>query len=258
MSTTSSSSRWEVWAIGKAWIHGWKHSRAQKLVFLRVKWPSMVAAGGSLIPRVCASSFQCIHCHSFVAFRSCQFFHVKSVMSSHSFQFTHFKSCISLMSSHSFQFVHVNSFVSVHACQFLYVKSSFQLIHVSSFISCISCHVNSLLLSSPWIPISHVSSWKLPSRRVPGTTWYTAHHCAMSPLYLHMLASKVSCRMLGGKNSFMMCMRRLCHWSHTAEAFTKTWHLRIWYCSFGSLTKLYTHCVRLHTMSHIIAYHSIS
>ena len=121
----------------------------KKLVFLQVKWPSMVAAGGSLFPRVRASSFQCIHCHLFVAFRSCQFFHVKSFMSSHSFQFTHFKSCISLMSSHSFQFIHVNSFVSVHACQFLHVKSSFHLTHVSSFISCISCHVNSLLYSLP-------------------------------------------------------------------------------------------------------------
>ena len=178
-----------------------------------------------------------LHFNAFIAIHWLHFAHVNSFMSSRSCQVIRFNS---LISSHAFHFINFKSFMSSH---------SFQLIHVSSFISCISCHVNSLLYSLPWIPISHVSSWKLPPRRVPGTTWFSAHHCAMSPLYLHMLASKVSCRMLGGKNSLMMCMRRLCHCSHTAEAFTKTWRLGVWYCSVGSLTKLYTHCVRLHTMS---------
>ena len=55
MSTTSLWSSCEVWASRNAWIHGWKDSRAQNPVFVRVKWPSVVAAGGSLFARFRAS-----------------------------------------------------------------------------------------------------------------------------------------------------------------------------------------------------------
>ena len=43
MSITSSSSSWEVWAFGNAWLHGWKRSRAQNPAFFRVEWLSVVA-----------------------------------------------------------------------------------------------------------------------------------------------------------------------------------------------------------------------
>ena len=101
---------------------------------------------------MCFNSFISIHSrrfirfNSFMSFPSCQFFHFNSFMTIHSFQFMCF-----------------NSFISNHSCQ---------LIHVNSFISCISCHFNSLLSSSPWIPIHHVSFSKLPPGHVLGTTWY--------------------------------------------------------------------------------------
>ena len=57
MSITSSSSSWEVWATGNAWIHGWKDSRAQNPVFLSGKvavrgrrWRVSVSAGARLDP----------------------------------------------------------------------------------------------------------------------------------------------------------------------------------------------------------------
>ena len=42
------ASSWEVWVLGNAWIHAWKHARARNPVFFRVKWPSVVAEGWSL------------------------------------------------------------------------------------------------------------------------------------------------------------------------------------------------------------------
>ena len=44
------ASSWEVWVLGNAWIHAWKHARARNPVFFRVKWPSVVAEGWSLFP----------------------------------------------------------------------------------------------------------------------------------------------------------------------------------------------------------------
>ena len=40
-----------VWGIGNAWIHGWSTLGRNFLCFFRVKWPSVVAAGGSLFLR---------------------------------------------------------------------------------------------------------------------------------------------------------------------------------------------------------------
>ena len=49
------ASSWEVWVLGNAWIHAWKHARARNPVFFRVKWPSVVAEGWSLFPPFPAS-----------------------------------------------------------------------------------------------------------------------------------------------------------------------------------------------------------
>ena len=56
MPPTSSWSRWEARAIGSVWMDGWKHFRARNpILFFGVKWQSVVAAGGSLLPQVRAS-----------------------------------------------------------------------------------------------------------------------------------------------------------------------------------------------------------
>jgi hypothetical protein len=48
-------SSWEVWEIGNAWIQDWKHSRARNRALFSGKVAAVVADGGSLFPRFCAS-----------------------------------------------------------------------------------------------------------------------------------------------------------------------------------------------------------
>ena len=47
--------------IGERKFSCWKHFRAWDPAFLQVKWPSVVAAGGSLLPRVRASIWKVVN-----------------------------------------------------------------------------------------------------------------------------------------------------------------------------------------------------
>ena len=115
---------------------------------------------------------QFVHVNSFLSIHSFQFLHVNAFMSMPSFQF-HVNSLIPILSLRlmQFSFIRFNSFISIPSCQFLHVISFIHFFHVNSCISCIPFHVNSRLSNSPRIPISRVSFWKIPPRRVPGTTW---------------------------------------------------------------------------------------
>ena len=178
MSTTStcqsqsSWSSWDVWAIGNAWIHAWKHSRAQHPVFFSGKvavcgcrWRVSVSAVARLDLgkwstkraqdcsesstmsqknqknwRACATFWRWGRqsVHETVARAR---FHIKSVKNWHLWStfgnsFIHFNT---FMSIHSFQFTHCNSFMSTPSCQFLPFNSlssthSLQFVHFNSMV----------------------------------------------------------------------------------------------------------------------------
>ena len=175
MSTTSSclhlssSSSWEVWASGNAWIHA--------MAYVNKSWSKKKSAKLRGSPTTLGNSF--------VSIPVFQFIHLKSFISIQSFQFIHFNSFISILSFNpsfirsfipsfqfSFQFLHVNSFISTPSCQFFHFNffissHSLQFVHFNAFISCISFHFRSSLSNSSRIPISHVPFSKLLPRRVP-------------------------------------------------------------------------------------------
>ena len=160
------ASSWEVWVLGNAWIHAWKHARARNPVFFRVKWPSVVAEGWSLFPPFPASieesGRQKVH-ETVVRAR----FHIKIVRNADvgnvgrtpdasllgDFGFKAFVSARrgckhSLILSFIFSFFHlfIHSFIPFHSIPFYFISCHFMSFH--SFIqSCVKSFIHSFIHS---------------------------------------------------------------------------------------------------------------
>ena len=164
MSITSSSICWEVWAIRNAWIHGWKHSRAQNPVFFSGKvavrgrrWRVSVSA----VSRLDRESGR-QNVHEIVARAR---FHKKKRKKKtrgsghfHFFQAIHFNS---FMSSHSFQFIRFNAFVSSHSRQFINFNSVISFIQFNWFesIASLKFHCFNWLMSLHSLQVTRFNSF---------------------------------------------------------------------------------------------------